>query len=147
MKKALSILVLGLSVSTSVMAEEASWWDKTKVYANDTWQSASSTLSGWMGQANESETIQDIKQGAGDVAETLSDKETYKQAWDKTSETVGEWSDKAANSETYAQIKQGAGEVADKVTDKQTYVNAWEATKEAVGSVKESMHNSEGAKE
>lgn len=88
-----------------------------------------------------------IKEGAGEVAETLTDKQTYKNAWSSTTKTVGEWSDKAVQSETYADIKQGAGEVAATVTDKQTYVNAWDATKEAVGSVKESIQNSEGTKE
>lgn len=96
---ATSILVSAMLVAP--FSVQADWWETTKQTAGEGWEATkqatgeawdatSKTVSEWTQEANESETMKSVKEGAGEVVDTVSDKQTYINAWEATKETAGE---------------------------------------------------------
>lgn len=134
-----SVKVLVLLALLSPPIAQADWWQETKETATEVWESTTQTLKGWTQQAEESENIQSLKSEAGEVAERLTEPETYQNAWKGTKETVGEVTQNVQDSQTFQSLKQGAGELSETLTDKQTYESAWESAKSAATSAKDSV--------
>lgn len=144
LKTVSAICLLGI-MSTNANAD---WWESTKEMASSAWDSTTATVKSWTSDEPEEKTLVDeIKEGASSVAETMTDKKTYSDAWDSSKQTVKELASDAQQSDIYQEIKNGAGEVVDNMTDKQTYVKAWDSTKETASEITEQVTKKLGADE